>query len=181
MPDDIWFEGLEVGQPREFRTRDGKYHTIEVLYLEEEADESGFRLVRFELDNEVMETQVKVAEGRELAAEIEMADPRNPYQIGAPFDADLWVVHKKAGDTVAEGEEILNLSLMKMETAVTSPVAGTVTRVPIHANYQLDRKMVPVRKGQLLMELAPTGARCRQCRAPLEEAFRFCPRCGTEL
>ncbi len=180
MPDDIWFEGLEVGQSREFRTVDGKYHTIEALFVDPETDETGCRLVRYELDDEVMEAHIKVTEARDTAGDIEMADPNNPYHIGAPFDADLWVVHKKAGDMVEEGEEILNLSLMKMETAIPSPVSGTVTRVLVHANYQVDRKMVPVKKGQLLLELAPASAHCRACNAPMDEAFQFCPQCGAK-
>ncbi|MFC1573413.1 biotin/lipoyl-containing protein, partial [Candidatus Eisenbacteria bacterium] len=78
------------------------------------------------------------------------------------------------------GEEVLNLSLMKMETAVSSPVAGVVHRVVVQANYKVDRKMVPVKKGQLLIELSAPRSRCAKCEAELEEGFKFCPQCGAE-
>ena len=72
-------------------------------------------------------------------------------------------------------------SLMKMETAVASPASGVVQRVLVSANYKSDRKMVPVKKGQLLLELAPTLTGCKGCGADLSEAFKFCPQCGTKV
>jgi len=178
MPDDLWFEGLELGDEREFRTADGKIHTIEASFIDPDIDEAGCRTIRYELDGETLEHRVQVEEPREAGSEIEMADPENPNHIGAPFDADLWVVYKKVGDQVAEGDETLNLSLMKMETAVTTPVSGVVQRVLVHANYAVDRKMVPVKKGQLLLELAAAGGSCEGCHMPLDAAFLYCPQCG---
>ena len=177
--DDIWFEGLEVNVERELRDSDGKIHTIKLTYVSSALDEMGRRTVRYELDNEAFEQKVQVEEPRELTAELEMADPSNPYQIAAPFDADLWVVHKRIGESVHENEEVLNLSLMKMETPVTAPAAGIVRRVVVAANYKVDRKMVPVKKGQLLIELAPPRRICLSCEAGLDEAYHFCPQCGT--
>ncbi len=112
---------------------------------------------------------------------MEMADENNPYHIGAPFDADLWLVHKKAGDTVQEGEEILNLTLMKVEYSINSPVSGVVKQVPVFADYKADKKMVPVVKGQLLLELAPPYKCCPNCNEPIEEKDKFCSNCGKRL
>ena len=97
---------------------------------------------------------------------------KNPHHIAAPFDSDLWLVHKKEGDSVKAGEEVLNLSLMKTEYAVTSPVDGVVKRVVVFADYK---------KGALLMELAPPRERCRNCDAQVEEDYKFCPKCGYNL
>jgi pyruvate carboxylase len=110
-----------------------------------------------------------------------MADPNNPYHIGAPFDADLWLVHKKVGDSIHAGEEVLNLSLMKVEYGVTSPVGGVLKRILVFADYKADKKMVPVKKGQLLMELAPPRERCTNCNAEINEGDKFCSECGNEL
>jgi pyruvate carboxylase len=180
VPDDIWFEGLEPGVDREFQTSDGKTHTIRVVRVGR-VDLQGQRRVRYQLDQEMFLRDVQVEEPRSTAAEVEMADPKNPFQIGSPFDADLWVVHKKVGDSVTAGEEVLNLSLMKMECAVNSPVDGVVRRVVVFANYKADKKMVPVKKGQLLMELAAPRARCVSCEAEVDAEFRFCPACGQSL
>lgn len=181
IPDDIWFEGLALNVAREFQTSDGKFHTIKAIYISRDVNTVGQRIIRYELDQEVFEKRVAVEEPRDLSGALEMADPRNPYHIAAPFDADLWIVHKQVGDTVEVGEELLNLSLMKMETAVTSPVAGVVHRVLVTANYKIDRKMVSVTKGQLLLELVPSSMTCPSCEAHLDPGHKFCPRCGAPV
>jgi pyruvate carboxylase len=180
LPDDIWFEGLETGVEREFLTSDGKVHTIKILRVGK-VNRRGMRRVRYQLDYEIFVEDIQVEEGIAAGPRHEMADKKNVYHIAAPFDADLWLVHKKEGDTVKAGEEVLNLSLMKTECAVTSPVDGVVKRVVVFADYKADKKMTPVKKGALLMELAPPRERCSNCDADIEEEYLFCPRCGHNL
>jgi len=177
LPDDIWFEGLVPGVEREFVKSDGKVHTIKIIRVGR-VRPSGTRRVRYKLDYEVFVEDVKVAESVEAGPGREMADKKNPYHIAAPFDADLWLVHKKEGHSVKAGEEVLNLSIMKTECAVTSSVDGVVKRVVVFADYKADKKMVSVKKDQLLMELAPPLERCPSCNAGIEEEYRFCPKCG---
>jgi pyruvate carboxylase len=180
IPDDIWFEGLEVGQEREFQTSDGKEHAIKLLRVGR-VDSQGRRRVRYQMDQEMFVVDYQVEEPRGATSDLETAEANNPFQIGSPFDADLWIVHKKVGDSVKAGEEVLNLSLMKMECAVNSPVDGVVKRVAVFANYKADKKMVPVKKGQLLMELAVPRERCANCEAEVDTDYRFCPACGQKL
>lgn len=130
---------------------------------------------------EVFVEEIKVEERAVAGPRREIADTKNPHHIAAPFDSDLWLVHKKEGDSVKAGEEVLNLSLMKTEYAVTSSVDGVVKRVVVFTDYKTDKKMVPVKKGALLMELAPPRERCRNCDAEVEKDYQFCPRCGNNL
>jgi pyruvate carboxylase len=181
LPDDIWFEGLELGEEREFHTSDGKVHVIKPIYIGRDVDKQGVRIVRYELDHEVFENRVQVEEPQDISGAIEMAEPGNAYHIGAPFDADLWIVHKQVGDSVTIGEEICNLSLMKMETAVTSEVTGIVRRVLVTANYKVDRQMIPVKQGQLLLEVGLVPQVCAGCNAPQAADHRFCAKCGAEV
>jgi len=180
LPDDIWFEGLQLGHEREFVTSDGKVHTINIMSIGK-VDRHGRKRVRYKLDYEVFVEDIKVEERVVTEPGPEMADINNPYHIGAPFDSDLWLVHKKEGDSVKAGEEVLNLSLMKTEYAVTSPVDGVVKRVVVFADYRADKKMVTVKKGTLLMELAPPREHCKNCNTEIEENYRFCPVCGSEI
>ncbi len=180
LSDDIWFEGLVEGVEREFRTSDGKVHTIEVMHIAD-ISKNGIRRIRYKLDHEVFVEEIQVEDKAIEKAGLEMADENNPYHIGAPFDADLWLVHKKVGDSVETGEEIFNLSLMKVEYGVTSPVDGVVKRVLVFADYKADKKMVPVKKGQLLMELALPRERCANCNAEINEGDKFCSECGSKM
>ncbi|MBW2568842.1 MAG: pyruvate carboxylase [Deltaproteobacteria bacterium] len=180
LSDDIWFEGLEPGVEREFRTSDGKIHIIEVVRLGR-VSKNGTRRIRYRLDHEVFVKEIQVEKRAAERKGIEMADESDPYQIGAPFDADLWLVHKKAGDNVKAGEEIFNLALMKVEYGITSPVDGVVKRVPVFADYKTDKKMVPVTKGQLLMELALPHDRCANCNEQIDKKDKYCSNCGKSL
>ena len=111
-----------------------------------------------------------------------MADPDNPYHIGAPSNGDLWVMHVRPGDRVKQNEEICNISIMKQEKAILAPMDGTVKRVLKTADYTKDRKMVGVKAGELLVELGEPVDACPTCRAEIVAAdFQFCPHCGQKL
>lgn len=43
----------------------------------------------------------------------------------------VWKVLAKAGDTVAEGQELFILEVMKMEVPYTAPAAGTLSALHI--------------------------------------------------
>jgi pyruvate carboxylase len=70
---------------------------------------------------------------------------------------------------------------MKQEKAVLAPVDGVVRRVLKTANFEEDKKMVPVKGGELLVELGPPPRSCEKCgeAIPLEEC-KFCPNCGAK-
>ena len=179
LPLDVWFEGLEENKGLHFKDRNGKPHHILILSVSE-PDSTGMSYVRYTLDSETLSTEVQVAEAvsKEVAG-IEKADPNNPYHIAAPCSGDMWVMHVQPGDVVKAGQEVCNLSIMKQEKAVLSPTEGVVQRVLKFANYQVDKKMVPVKEGDLLVELGPITSSCPRCsELLLEENCRYCPHCG---
>src|SRR5690554_4854519 len=47
----------------------------------------------------------------------------------APLGGNIWKVHVAPGDTVEEGEVLIILEAMKMETEIRAPKAGTVGEV----------------------------------------------------
>ena len=134
------------------------------------------------LDSEIITPGVKVGEGRVTAAtNVAQADPDNPCHVGAPSNGDLWVVYASPGDVVKKGEELFNVSIMKQEKAVLAHMDGMVIRVLKTADYKTRKQMVPVVKGELIVELGPVPRLCANaaCGKPLGgEAFLFCPHCG---
>ncbi|KAA9108006.1 urea carboxylase [Microbacterium rhizomatis] len=75
--------------------------------------------------------------------------PEGAHAVTAPFAATVWQVAAGEGATVTHGERILTLEAMKMETAVTAPVAGDVLAVYVRSGES-------VAAGQIL---AAIGAR----------------------
>ena len=110
-----------------------------------------------------------------------MADPANEYHVGAPSNGDLWVMYVHPGDVVKKGEELFNISIMKQEKAVVAPMDAMVKRVLKTADYRESKQMLPVREGELIVELAPVPQCCSnsKCGKPLPaESYAFCPYCG---
>ena len=59
---------------------------------------------------------------------------------------------------------------------------GVAKRVLRTADYAKDHTMVPVRAGELLVELGDPVDSCPTCRAELpHDGYRFCPHCGQKL
>ncbi|MFH1156338.1 MAG: pyruvate carboxylase [Pseudomonadota bacterium] len=182
VPLDVWFEGLVPGREILFRDTDSKPNSMKILGIEQ-PDDKGMSLVRYTLNGEVFAHMVKVAKGRGKGPEaIQMADSGNPYHVGSPSNGDLWIMYVKPGDMVSAGEELFNITIMKQEKSVVSPMDGVVERIMKTADYKFDKKMVPVKEGELLVVLGPVPRKCSGCMAPFASAdFRFCPNCGKQV
>lgn len=182
VPLDVWFEGLEPGRDLRFKDTCGKPHIMNVARIPE-PDEDGVSHVQYLLDSEPFEHPVRVREpSGARRAGLEMADRANPLHVGAPTSGDLWTMHVQPGDVVEKGQEVCNVTVMKQEKAVLAATAGVVLRVLKTANYKKDRQMVPVREGELLVELGPVPRRCAACGSPVpREPSRFCSACGAPV
>ncbi len=182
LPLDVWFEGLTSDRELVFNDSEGKPHRMSILDMAP-VDPQGMSLVRYALDDETFAYPVKVAAatGAKTGA-LEMMDRDNPSHVGSPSTGDLWVMYVKPGDLVKKGEELFNITIMKQEKAVTATMDGIVERVLKTADFKHDKKMVPVREGELLVVLGPVPKKCTSCRTPIkEEGFRFCPACGAGI
>lgn len=180
LPLDVWFEGLEIGRPLNFNDTAGKPHLMIVRDVQR-PDEHGLSTVTYVLDSEIMRAEVKAAPaaGPGRAAGATMADKGNPYHAAAPSNGDLWIVYVQAGDVVRQGQELFNVSIMKQEKAVLSPLDAMVKRVLKRADFQKTRQMTPVKAGELIVELEPLPHFCRHCRKPLPSGdLAYCPWCG---
>jgi pyruvate carboxylase len=182
VPLDVWFEGLVPGRELFFTDTQGKPHAMKILGIEP-PDDKGMAVVRYTLDAEVFIHTVKVADAAGHAADaIQMADPNNPHHVAAPSNGDLWIMYVKPGDVVRAGEELFNITIMKQEKAVVSPVEGIVESVLKTADYKFDKKMVPVKKGELLVKLGPVPRKCPACDTPVaDKGYKFCPQCGEKI
>jgi pyruvate carboxylase len=67
----------------------------------------------------------------------ERADPAVAGQVAAPF-AGVISLSVAEGDTVEVGAPVATIEAMKMEAAITSPVAGTVQRLAIGSQQQVE-------------------------------------------
>jgi pyruvate carboxylase len=182
LPLDVWFEGLQPGDELNFTDSQEKPHHLSFMSIRA-PDANGMSIVRYVLDSEIMSTEVQVTKGDAAGKlNVSKADPNNPHHVGAPSNGDLWVVYVTPGQVVRKGDELFNISIMKQEKAVLAPMNGIVKRVLKTADYSESKQMVPVREGELLIELGPVPAVCTNpsCGKPLPaDTFAFCPFCGS--
>lgn len=93
-----------------------------------EADAKGMREVICTLNGQQRTVTVRDLSIETKVKEAEKADAANPGHIAAPFAGGV-TVSVAAGDRVEAGDQVATIEAMKMEAAITSPVAGTVERV----------------------------------------------------
>ena len=102
-----------------------------------EPDERGMRTVMFTLNGQLRPIRVR---DRTIAIDVvasEKAEPGIPGHIAAPFAGAVTPVVQE-GQQVEAGQTVATIEAMKMEAAITTPVAGTVSRLAIGAVQQLE-------------------------------------------
>ncbi|MCG3739980.1 sodium-extruding oxaloacetate decarboxylase subunit alpha [Vibrio cincinnatiensis] len=52
--------------------------------------------------------------------------------LAAPLSGNIWKIHATAGDEVAEGDVLLILEAMKMETEIRAPRAGVISAIEVN-------------------------------------------------
>jgi pyruvate carboxylase len=112
-----------------------------------EADDKGIRTVMTTLNGQLRPVYVRdesIAVDTKLA---EKADAASSGSIGAPF-AGVVTLQVEVGSTVSAGQSVASIEAMKMEAAITTPVAGVVKRLAIPETQQVDA-------GDLLVEITP--------------------------
>lgn len=102
-----------------------------------EPDQRGMRTVMFTLNGQLRPLQVRDTSVEVDQASAEKADPGQPGHIAAPF-AGAVTPTVQEGQAVQAGQTVATIEAMKMEAAITTPVAGTVRRLAIGAVQPLD-------------------------------------------
>jgi len=125
LPTLVYFYGIEEGQEVWVELERGKTLVIS-LEARSEPDEEGMVTVYFKLNGQNRQVQVL---DRSLEGEVETrrrADPAVPGEVGSPMPGRVIAFHVGEDADVAEGDPMLTLEAMKMETIVRAPIAGRV-------------------------------------------------------
>lgn len=146
LPTPIFFHGPAQGVEHEVEIEPGKTLIVKLLTIgEPHAD--GTRTVFFELNGQPREIVVKDRGLASSLREAPKADPADPDQIGAPLPGLIAGIFVHVGDPIREGQKLISIEAMKMETTVYASRAGRV--VEIHAKVRS-----PIQAGELLMRLS---------------------------
>ena len=114
-------------------------------------DSQGFRTLEFEINgnrrsikikDKTERVQANIGDGNTTA----MADPDNKMEVGASIPGNVIKVLVEEGQEVKEGESLIVVEAMKMETNVVASVDGIVEQIFAKEGQQ-------VKTGELLVKL----------------------------
>lgn len=147
METPLFFEGLKRGVPAEVELEDGKIYIIQLVQIGK-LDNEGMRPVVFEVNGNRREIKIpdKTYRAEKVVTFTQMADPQKPGEIGASIPGNVFRILVKEGDEVKEGDSLLIIEAMKMETNVVSPIRGTVTEICVKEGQR-------VKTGELLLKI----------------------------
>lgn len=114
-----------------------------------DANEVGMRTVSFVVNGQTRDLD---ARDRSIASdrpEAERVDPTRTGHVGAPFRGVV-TVSVQAGDEVVAGQSVAAIEAMKMESSISTPIAGTVERVAVASGTAME-------PGDLIVEVRPIG------------------------
>ena len=148
LPTDQFLYGLSSRQEVEVEIEAGKRLLMGIQSISE-VDERGYRTVMCTLNGQLRPVQIRDQSVEVDVRETEKADPARSGQVAAPF-AGVVSLAVEVGDQVTAGATVATIEAMKMEAAITTPVAGTVERLAIGAQQQVEG-------GDLLVVITPAA------------------------
>ena len=136
LPTPVFFYGQEVGEEIAVDIERGKTLIVNFLTVGEPHSD-GKRTVFFELNGQPRDVNVvdRTLEPETLAAV--QADPDDPKQIGASMPGMVVDVAVQEGRTVVQGDKLLSLEAMKMETTLYAEKDGKVAEVLVYRGSQV--------------------------------------------
>ncbi len=138
LPTPAYFYGIPVGGELFVEIEKGKTLVIQNL-AQGEPDDKGMVTVFFELNGQPR--RVKVPDrAAATTAKRPKAEMGNPCHIGAPMPGVVASVAATAGKKVKEGDLLLTIEAMKMETAIHAERDGVLSEVLVKTGDQIDAK-----------------------------------------
>ncbi|MEX5727061.1 pyruvate carboxylase [Rhodovulum iodosum] len=139
LPTKTFFYGMEAGEEITAEIDPGK--TLEIrLQAVGETNEDGEAKVFFELNGQPRVIRVPDRKAKATVAKRPKAELGNPAHVGAPMPGAVASVAVSAGQAVTEGDLLLTIEAMKMETGLHAERDGTIKAVHVTPGAQIDAK-----------------------------------------
>jgi len=131
-----FLHGLAVGAEHEVDLEPGKRLLLGVQSISE-PDERGLRTVMCTVNGQLRPVRVRDESVAADLPQTEKADASQPGHVAAPF-AGVVSLAVEVGQSIKAGEAVATIEAMKMEASITSPVGGTVQRLAIGEQQQVE-------------------------------------------
>uniref|UniRef100_UPI003564AEBF pyruvate carboxylase n=1 Tax=Puniceibacterium confluentis TaxID=1958944 RepID=UPI003564AEBF len=139
LPTRTFFYGMEPGEEITAEIDPGKIMEIRLQAIGE-TQEDGEARVFFELNGQPRTIRVPNRKAKASSTARPKAEPGNPNHIGAPMPGVVATVAAQVGKKVKEGDLLLTIEAMKMETGLHAERNATIKAVHVQAGGQIDAK-----------------------------------------
>jgi pyruvate carboxylase len=139
IPTPNFFFGLQPGEEISVEIEEGKTLIVKFLTTSE-VHEDGTRTVFFELNGQPREVNVPDHKVEGNLHKHPKADPDNAKHVAAPMPGKISTVAVKKGQTIKNGERLLSIEAMKMETAVYSPREAKIADILVEPGSTVEAK-----------------------------------------
>ncbi|SFR55524.1 pyruvate carboxylase [Litoreibacter janthinus] len=139
LPTRTFFYGMEPGEEISAEIDPGK--TLEIrMQAEGETNDAGEAKIFFELNGQPRVIRVPNRKATSATARMPKAEVGNPNHIGAPMPGVVATVAARAGAEVKEGDLLLTIEAMKMETGIHAERDAVIKAVHVVPGGQIDAK-----------------------------------------
>ncbi len=139
LPTYNFFYGMEPADEISAEIDPGK--TLEIrLVAVGETHEDGEARVFFELNGQPRTVRISDRKVKNTVAASPKAEPGNASHLGAPMPGAVATVAVKAGQAVKQGDLLLTIEAMKMETGLHAERDATIKAVLVQPGSQIDAK-----------------------------------------
>lgn len=139
LPTRTFFYGMEPGEEITAEIDPGK--TLEIrCQAMAETNEDGIAKVFFELNGQPRVVRVTDRRAQGTVATRPKAEIGNPAHVGAPMPGAIASIAVQVGTQVVEGDVLLTIEAMKMETGLTAERDAVVKSIHIKPGDQIDAK-----------------------------------------
>ncbi|MGL5151359.1 MAG: pyruvate carboxylase [Clostridium sp.] len=147
---DVFFHGLYEGETCEFEFREGKTQIVRLVEIGK-LNEDGNRKVEFEINGNrrVIKIKDKTQTIKGVLGEdnkFKLADPDNKQEIASSIPGNVIKLLVEKNQEVKEGDTLVVVEAMKMETSIIANIDGTVDEIFIIEGQT-------VKTGELLIKL----------------------------
>ena len=139
LPTKTFFYGMEPGEEIEAEIDPGKTLVVQ-LQAVGETNEDGEVKVFFELNGQPRVIRVPNRTVQAATAKRPKAELGNPNHVGAPMPGVVATVAVQAGQTVKQGDLLLTIEAMKMETGIHADRDAVIKAVHVTPGGQIDAK-----------------------------------------
>ncbi|MBO6885272.1 MAG: pyruvate carboxylase [Marivita sp.] len=139
LPTRTFFYGMEQGEEISAEIDPGKTLEIRLIAVGETQDDGEVR-VFFELNGQPRTIRVPDRKAKATTAARPKAEVGNPNHIGAPMPGVVASIAVSAGQKIKEGDLLLTIEAMKMETGLHAERDAVVKAVHVSPAAQIDAK-----------------------------------------